>query len=427
MRTLIHTLFFFLLFIKILFAQWHQQNSGGFVGDIEAISFFNSSKGFAVSGPYILSTTNGGESWGSDPFWGTYHPALFFLDENNGWKVNYDGTFRYWNVSFTTNSGNTWSSGMAVYDQYSYPKSIFFITPDIGWVVGPRPYGGAVYKSTNGGSSWYPLTSNANNTLNSIFFIDSLNGWAVGEHTTNTPYPIPGSSIIKTTDGGSNWIAQPELTTHNHQSVFFVNINTGWICGDNGMLFKTTNAGSTWQFQETGIDTNEVNCFNEICFVNENCGYIIGKSGLILNTTNSGESWNNQERGTTNDLLSIFFLDSLFGWISGEGGFILRTTNGGVTFIDNEPNQPTDFILEQNFPNPFNPSTVISYQLPVGGNATIKVYDILGNEIATLVDEYKPAGRYEVEFKAEKLSTGFYFYQLKAGDFFQTRSMILLK
>jgi hypothetical protein len=70
---------------------------------------------------------------------------------------------------------------------------------------------------------------------------------------------------------------------------------------------------------------------------------------------------------------------------------------------------------------------VISYQLPVAGNATIKIYDILGNEITTIVDEYKPAGQYEVEFNAASLPSGVYFYQLKAGDFVQSRKMILLK
>jgi N-acetylneuraminic acid mutarotase len=95
--------------------------------------------------------------------------------------------------------------------------------------------------------------------------------------------------------------------------------------------------------------------------------------------------------------------------------------------VENGVSAPIEFTLEQNYPNPFNPSTVISYQLPVGGNAAIKVYDILGNEIATLVDEYKPVGKYEVEFNASRLASGIYFYELKAGDFLQTRKMILIK
>jgi len=98
-----------------------------------------------------------------------------------------------------------------------------------------------------------------------------------------------------------------------------------------------------------------------------------------------------------------------------------------VTGIDGEETLPTEFTLDQNYPNPFNPSTTISWQSPVGSHQTIKVFDILGNEIATLVDEYKPAGRYEVEFNAERLVSGIYFYQLKAGEFLQTRKMLLIK
>ncbi|MBK9096826.1 MAG: T9SS type A sorting domain-containing protein [bacterium] len=88
---------------------------------------------------------------------------------------------------------------------------------------------------------------------------------------------------------------------------------------------------------------------------------------------------------------------------------------------------PAEVSLSQNYPNPFNPSTVISYRLPVNGTVTLKVYDILGNEIAILVNEFKPAGAYEISFDASELSSGIYFYQLKAGEFVQSRKMILLK
>jgi hypothetical protein len=88
---------------------------------------------------------------------------------------------------------------------------------------------------------------------------------------------------------------------------------------------------------------------------------------------------------------------------------------------------PSDFSLSQNYPNPFNPSTVIRYQLPVIGFVTLKVYDILGREIATLVNEEKPAGEYEVEFNGSNLPSGIYFYQLKAEQYSETKKMILLK
>ena len=100
----------------------------------------------------------------------------------------------------------------------------------------------------------------------------------------------------------------------------------------------------------------------------------------------------------------------------------------------------TKFDLAQNYPNPFNPSTKIMYTIPTPpsssslvkgknevGFVTLKVYDILGNEVATLVNEYKPVGTYEVEFFSSTLASGVYYYQLKAGDFIATKKMLLLK
>lgn len=86
-----------------------------------------------------------------------------------------------------------------------------------------------------------------------------------------------------------------------------------------------------------------------------------------------------------------------------------------------------DFYLFQNYPNPFNPSTTISWQSPVGGHQTLKIYDLLGREVAVLVDEYKPAGSYEVKFDASHLSSGTYFYRLQAGEFIKKKKLILLK
>jgi hypothetical protein len=88
---------------------------------------------------------------------------------------------------------------------------------------------------------------------------------------------------------------------------------------------------------------------------------------------------------------------------------------------------PRNFILAQNYPNPFNPSTKIKYQIPELSFVTIRVYDVLGIEIATLVNEEKPVGNYEVVFNANNLSSGIYIYQLKSGNFVETKKMILLK
>ncbi len=95
--------------------------------------------------------------------------------------------------------------------------------------------------------------------------------------------------------------------------------------------------------------------------------------------------------------------------------------------VQTKNNTPTGFELYQNYPNPFNPSTKINFQLSLEGFVTLKVYDVLGNEVATLVDEYKPAGIYNEEFTIQNLASGIYFYQLKTANFTQTKKMILLR
>ena len=124
---------------------------------------------------------------------------------------------------------------------------------------------------------------------------------------------------------------------------------------------------------------------------------------------------NGYDFGVTNYSLNGYVID----------GIVYGDTT--ITDVDDARQLPTEFRLNQNFPNPFNPSTKISWQTPVTGWQTLNVFDVLGNEVATLVNEYKPAGSYEVDFNASGLSSGVYFYQLKVGDFINTKKMMLIK
>jgi len=98
-----------------------------------------------------------------------------------------------------------------------------------------------------------------------------------------------------------------------------------------------------------------------------------------------------------------------------------------ITDVEYVEQVPTEFSLSQNFPNPFNPSTKIKYSVPQSSNVVIKVFDVLGNEIETLVNEEKTSGTYEVTWYAEQLPSGVYFYQLQAGEYIKTKKMLLLK
>jgi hypothetical protein len=125
---------------------------------------------------------------------------------------------------------------------------------------------------------------------------------------------------------------------------------------------------------------------------------------------------------------------------SDKSGFIILTHNadgspdsiavngkGILTAINDETSLPIEYELSHNYPNPFNPATVISYQLPVASRASLKVYDLLGREVASLVNDVKPAGSYSVSWNARGMPSGVYFYRLQAGIFSATKKLLLLK
>jgi hypothetical protein len=133
---------------------------------------------------------------------------------------------------------------------------------------------------------------------------------------------------------------------------------------------------------------------------------------------------------TTAFLRGVHFTSSTNGYAVGNNKTLLKF--GEITSVENEKELLAEFSLSQNYPNPFNPSTKIKFNVPqeVGGErleVSLKVYDVLGNEVVNLVNEEKPAGTYEVKFNGNGLTSGVYFYQLKAGNYIQTKKMILLK
>ncbi|MCO6473869.1 MAG: T9SS type A sorting domain-containing protein, partial [Melioribacteraceae bacterium] len=118
-------------------------------------------------------------------------------------------------------------------------------------------------------------------------------------------------------------------------------------------------------------------------------------------------------------------------WLIGDKGYLFRSTNaGGIILSAEEENFPTEYRLFQNYPNPFNPSTKIKFTVPAVNRSftvTLRVCNILGEEVAMLLNENFSPGEYEIDFSADNLPSGIYFYQLSAGEFKQTKKMILLR
>ena len=253
-------------------------------------------------------------------------------------------------------------------------------------------------------------------------------GFVAGENSISQPI------LGRTTDNGNNWEFVSFYLDGNEgkaTDVDFTDQFVGYISArvwdGRGAISKTTDSGNNWttsffNYPLWGIDfpksgTSQV-------------GYCVGDSGTILKTYNAGGSWLQQISGTSEKLNKVYFLDPDFGFAVGENGTILRTTTGGgsITHIEEEDLSTYGIELQQNFPNPFNPTTKIKFQIPEAGFTSLKVFDVLGKEVVTLVDYELQRGSYEFEFDANDLSSGIYFYQLRAGnDLLQTRKMLLLK
>jgi hypothetical protein len=197
---------------------------------------------------------------------------------------------------------------------------------------------------------------------------------------------------------------------------------------NNGLIFKSINFGFDWiSLISTSNITELVLDNNEFIYAGTASGWTGGCQGIIR-TTNGGGIWESFNSGLA----------------PGSCGFVLGCNSGGILFAatetgiyrtiesttgvdENEAVIPSEFALYQNYPNPFNPSTKIQYQIPKSGIVTIKVYNLLGSEVATLVKEEKAAGNHEVTFDASELTSGVYFYSLQSGNFIDTKKMILIK
>jgi len=299
-----------------------------------------------------------------------------FIDKKNGIATGgREGNF------FTTDGGENWipskidtsQGGISVHD-------IVFISPSDGWLVAAPQYlldVGSIMKTTNGGKTWF-YNKKWGLIGQSICFLDSLNGYIAG-------YIAPQlyGCIYKTTDGGGTWAMQ-YFSDFIPENIFFSNHQDGWAVGDGGYILHTTDGGENWKKYDSPTTSN---LFNIFMFNNGSSGYILGRNATLLKYSNISS--------TTNDIVKL----------------------------------STDYYLLQNYPNPFNPTTTISYQLPKAGHVSLKIYDVLGKEVAELVNEWKETGsyNYELGIRNYELPSGVYFYQLRAWNFTDTKKFILLK
>ena len=156
--------------------------------------------------------------------------------------------------------------------------------------------------------------------------------------------------------------------------------------------------------------------------------FIVGEAGTILKSTNSGSNWNPQYSTTNNTLYSVSFANDDIGYAVGNNGTILKTTSGGTIGIKQISELvPASYSLFQNYPNPFNPSTNIRYSLPKNSLVKLIIFDALGKEVETLVNEKQSTGTYEATFNGSQLPSGVYFAKLEAGTYNNIINMLMIK
>jgi hypothetical protein len=266
-------------------------------------------------------------------------------------------------------------------------------------------------------------------TLDDIILTNLNSGLLVDFSAISSPHVnkvwLCGDSSIYYYDG--NTITEQFISPVPLNSIHIDYQLNGWTVGDSGYIAKTTDGGQTW-VEILNPDTLKRSLY-DVHFI-DRWGWAVGDDGLILSTIDAGETWFiDTDWITPNKLVSVHIGGSSSGFGPGLAVGENKTALIWplVVSVNDEPITIDDYELFQNYPNPFNPTTKIKYQIPGLGFVTLKVYDILGNEIATLVNEEKPAGDYEVDFNGSTLTSGVYFYQLRAGDYTETKKMILLR
>ena len=394
--------------------------------------FFTDSLSGWVAGDsgVVFYTSDGGESWiQQQSNTNSNIQDIFFLDKNRGWAVGWregvtpSGT----DIIITTNGGNDWSERAYAEDNV-YLATINFLDSLNGWAGG---YPDKLIRTFDGGHTWKDATIDSGAFKNfpvvQIKFYDSLFALACGG-------AIDFAGVIwKTTNGGDNWYSIGVAAEPIRDIEYLDSLNILGIGGDpeyfGASSVSSIDAGSTWEYHPLGFFgvatalsfRTETECWAPLSFTQK-----------LVYSTDTGVNWEIIPTPGDFKIYDLEFTDSLTAFGVGFNGKIIKYKKPNITAVKETRiiNQP--FVLYQNYPNPFNPSTKIRYQISKETFVSLKVYDVLGNELATLVNKNKPAGNFEIEFNINELkdikaSSGIYFYKLQTGENISTKKMVLLK
>jgi photosystem II stability/assembly factor-like uncharacterized protein len=389
------------------------------------------------------------------------------VDVNVGWISGTGGV-----VLRTINGGATWKNVGGGAIGTSIVETIDALNADTAF-ASTGPLGTHIYRTTNGGTSWSQVYSNDSGAFVSVIHMhNGLNGIAIGS-------PVGGRwTILKTTDSGISWshtAGEPIATGWEFlrtNGATFIGETHAWFTAGTEKIYRSMDGGFTW----TPILTSYA--FSSIAFNDTPNGIAGVTSGIVGGSNNSGLSWADTSLPGTGSLYSVGGTTQS-GFFASRGTEIYRSTNGGslwslsfgggigtithMSFVQigalatrgwaisstggiasvyfgpdlavNELPIPGQIILYQNFPNPFNPQTTISFSISHSSFVTLEVFDLLGKEIATLVNEKMQPGEYERGFDGNGQASGVYLYRLhtrqteddRTGNSVLTRKLLLLR
>jgi photosystem II stability/assembly factor-like uncharacterized protein len=418
----------------------------------------------------LWRTSNNGQSWNQVNLLSNNDSEIFTLKyKDDNWilcATKNDGIF------ISTDQGVTWNISSNGLPQ-SYSIKALDVTSEGLCFLSTNDKG--LFSSTDGGIGWINLSQNFPDTSQivsiSIYFnfvlaatksnglYRSVNFGIDWEKITNGLPPTIQDPIVKfhsssyaylsgetfiyySMDMGQSWMVKYAIPSNIRiTSVAFNNNSFLYFGADNGIVYRGTNTIIPVELTSFTASSSKNTVYLNWSTASElnNYGFEIERSNDKADLPDGKAGWRTigfrEGKGTTTEQQNYSYTDDLFGVNAHKLYYRLKQIDYDGQFEYSnvlEVNVASmNFALHQNYPNPFNPSTVIGYQLPVSADVTLKVFGVLGREVATLVNEYREAGYHEVEFQSSvgslQLASGIYYYQLKAGSYLQTKKMIFLK
>jgi photosystem II stability/assembly factor-like uncharacterized protein len=365
-----------------------------------------------VGGDSLYRSEDGGNSWE------VFLPKGQAIDITALYKFDdkiFAGTYGD-GVYISTNNGNTWQSFNSGLSGYALYAKKFVSSGD---TIFYGSDGGGIYYLINNSNAWQSYNQN----------LPSNYAWTINDIiiTNNNLLVSAGGSgyYYQREKGSSGWIEKRIQTPRGSfttPNTFFVTDNIVFS-GHREGIYRSFDEGNS--FDSVGISAISMDVVSFAKFENRIfAGYTRAGANdfYIWYSDNMGDSWSFMDHQFYYLFILYVYNDKL--WAATDDGLWYNQLSPSSV---ESPDDLKTFVLYQNYPNPFNPATKIKYSVPQSSQVQIKVFDVLGNDIATLVNEEKSSGGYEVNFNASELSSGIYFYVLQAGSFVETKKMILLK